>query len=209
MLCLTPRDIREELSAKTTDFVILYICSLIPRKSVHQLLYAIDNLKQGYQIKLAIVGSGSEEAKLIHLVNQLNLHNKVKFFSAYDNVAEMYSSNADCFISVPLEEVFGLTLAEASIANLPVITSNIAGIDEIYTNKKYALLVPPNNTDELVVAIKSLIDKPLLRKSLAENAEKHIVKKFSLKQQWIAFNSAYQTLLKRKTKYGNPSVVIT
>jgi glycosyltransferase involved in cell wall biosynthesis len=208
VLCLKPRDIREELSAKTTDFVILYIGSLIPRKLVHQLLYAIDNLKQGYQIKLAIVGSGSEKAKLIHLVNQLNLHNKVKFFSACDNVAEMYSSNADCFISVPLEEVFGLTLAEASIANLPVITSNIAGINEIYTDKKHALLVPPNNTDELVVAIKSLIDKPLLRKSLAENAEKHIVKKFSLKQQWVAFNRAYQTLLKRKTKYGMTKMLL-
>ncbi|PKG80849.1 hypothetical protein CXF85_22350 [Colwellia sp. 75C3] len=202
VLCPTPIDIREELSAKSTDFVILYIGSLIPRKSVHQLLYAVDNLKQGYQIKLAIVGSGSEEAKLTHLVNQLNLHNKVKFFSACDKVAEMYSSNADCFISVPSEEVFGLTLAEASIANLPVITSNIPGIDEIYTDKKHALLVPPNNTDELVVAIKSLIDRPQLRKSLAENAEKHIVKTFSLEQQLIAFDNAYQTLLKRKTKHG-------
>jgi glycosyltransferase involved in cell wall biosynthesis len=206
--CPTPRDIRAELLAKNTDFVILYVGSLIPRKSVHQLLYAIDHLKQGYQIKLAIVGSGSEETKLTHLVKQLNLHNKVKFFSASDKVAEIYSSNVDCFISVPTEEVFGLTLAEASMAKLPIITTNIPGIDEIYTNQKNALLIPPNNTDELVGAIKSLINRPLLRKNLAENAEKHIVKTFSLDQQFIAFDKAYQVLLQGETKQSMTKMLL-
>ncbi len=200
VICSAPRDIRVELSANKTDFVILYIGSLIPRKSVHQLLYAVDKLKQSYQIKLAIVGSGSEETKLRHLVEQLNLQDKVKFFSPSDNVAQIYSSNADCFISVPTEEVFGLTLAEASIADLPIITSNIAGIDEIYTHQKNALLVEPNNTDELIGAIKSLIEKPLLRKHLAENAQRHIINTFSVEQQFIAFDNAYQSLLVGKTK---------
>ncbi|MEY8215976.1 MAG: glycosyltransferase family 4 protein [Colwellia sp.] len=202
VLCADARDIRAELSAKNTDFVILYIGSLIPRKSVHQLLYAVDKLKKGYQVKLAIVGSGSEQDKLIHLADQLKLNDKVKFFSASDKVAELYSSNADCFISVPSEEVFGLTLAEASLAKLPIITSNIPGINEIYTNQDNALLITPNNTDELVIAIKSLIETPLLKQSLAEKAQKHIEKTFSLQQQFIAFNHAYQNLLLRKTKHS-------
>ena len=207
VLCCSPRDMRAELSAKKTDFVILYIGSLIPRKSVHQILYAVDKLKKGYNVKLAIVGSGSEETKLTHLVTKLSLNNNVKFFSATDNVAEMYSSNVDCFISVPTEEVFGLTLAEASLAKLPIITSNITGIDEIYSDQENALLVSPNNTDELVNAIKSLIERPLLRKKLASNAHKHIIKTFSLKQQFIAFNLAYQTLLQRKTKHSVVKII--
>ena len=193
--CSSPRDIRAELSAKKNDFVILYMGSLIPRKSVSQLLYAVEKLKNNYQIKLAIVGSGSEAAKLTHLVAQLALTHHVKFFAASDKVAEIYSSNADCFISVPSEEVFGLTLAEASIAKLPIITCNIPGINEIYTDKENALLISPNDIDQLVSAIKSLIEKPFLRKKLAENAQKHIVKTFSLKRQFIAFNLAYQSLL--------------
>ncbi len=202
-----PRNIRAELSAKDTDFVILYLGSLIPRKSVEQLLYALAKLKKHYQVKLAIVGSGSEAAKLTHLVTQLNLTHNVKFFSASDKVAEIYSSNADCFISVPLEEVFGLTLAEASLAKLPIITSNIPGIDEIYTDQENALLVSPNNTEELVNAIKSLIDRPLLRKNLASNAQKHIIKTFSLKQQFIAFNLVYQSLLQRDSKHSMTKLI--
>ncbi|MCJ8293653.1 MAG: glycosyltransferase family 4 protein [Colwellia sp.] len=195
VLCSCPRDIRAELSATKTDFVILYMGSLIPRKSVSQLLYAVEKLKSHYQIKLAIVGSGSEAAKLTHLAAQLALTHHVKFFAASDKVAEIYSSNADCFISVPSEEVFGLTLAEASIAKLAIITSNIPGINEIYTDQENALLISPNNIDQLVSAIKTLIEQPSLRKQLAENAQKHIVKKFSVKRQFIAFNLAYQSLL--------------
>jgi len=200
VLCPTPRDIRKELSATKADFVLLYMGSLIPRKLVHQLLYALDELKNDYQIKLAIIGSGVEKNSLTRLVEQLNLQRQVKLFSASDNVAEIYTSNVDCFISVPSEEVFGLTLAEASIAKLPIITSNITGIDEIYTDKKNALLVPPNNTSALSDAIRTLIEKPLLRKNLAENAQAHIVKNFSLEQQFMAFDLAYQHLLKGKNK---------
>lgn len=208
VLCSSPCDIRAELSAKPCDFVILYMGSLIARKSVHQLLYALDKLKECYKVKLAIVGSGSEKNTLTDLVNQLTLNESVKFFSATDKVAQYYSSNADCFISVPTEEVFGLTLAEASIAKLPIITSNISGIDEIYTDQENALLVSTNNTDELVDAIKSLIDIPHLRKSLAERAQKHIVKKFSLKQQFIAFNLTYRALLQRETKQRVMQLII-
>ncbi len=208
VLCPTPRNIRAELSATKADFVILYMGSLIPRKLVHQLLYAVDKLKNDYQIKLAIVGSGGEKNKLTQLIDELSLHSQIKLLSASDNVAEIYSSNADCFISVPSEEVFGLTLAEASIAKLPIITSNINGIDEIYTDNKNALLVSPNNTNALINAIKSLIEKPLLRKKLAENAQEHIVKNFSSDQQFMAFNLAYQTLLKGKTKHSVITCII-
>ncbi len=195
-----PRDIRAELSAKENDFVILYVGSLIPRKSVHQLLYALDKLKAYSNIKLAIVGIGSEQAKLSSLTVELGLTNDVHFFADSDNVAEVYSSNVDCFVSVPTEEVFGLTLAEASLAKLPIITTKIPGIDEIYTDKSNALLISPNSTDELVGAIESLIKNPFLRKKLAVNSYKHVMQTFSLKKQFSRFESAYQSLSHREIK---------
>lgn len=207
VLCSSPLDIRAELSANKSDFVILYMGSLIARKSVHQLLYAVDSLKKTYNIKLAIVGSGSEKIKLTRLVNKLNISQEVTFLPATNNVAQIYSSNADCFISVPKEEVFGLTLAEASIAKLPIITSNIPGIDEIYTDKKNALLVTPNNAEELRTAIVSLIETPALRDRLAENAHNHIINTFSIKLQFSAFNLVYHTLLQRDIKHNAAQII--
>ena len=196
-----PRDIRAELSASASDFVILYVGSLIPRKSVHQILYALNSLNND-KIKLAIVGSGCEKENLQKLACKLGLFNQVKFFLPTDNVANIYSSNIDCLISVPLEEVFGLTLAEASIAKVPVITSNIAGINEIYSHNNNALLVPPNNTETLASSINAFISNPGLRNRLAENADAHIRANFSLQKQFLAFNDAYQKLLAREVNQG-------
>jgi hypothetical protein len=196
-----PRDIRAELSASASDFVILYIGSLIPRKSVHQILYALNSLNND-KIKLAIVGSGCEKENLQKLACKLGLFNHVKFFLPTDNVANVYSSNIDCLISVPLEEVFGLTLAEASIAKIPIITSNIAGINEIYSHNNNALLVSPNNTKALASSINAFISNPHLRNRLAENADAHIRANFSLQKQFLAFNDAYHSLLAREVNQG-------
>ncbi len=194
ILSAHPRDIRAETSASKQDFVMLYVGSLIKRKGVDQLLYAVAKLKAAYPIKLAIVGSGSEEDELRKLAGQLQLEKQVKFFPNSENVANWYSSNADCFISVPSEEVFGLTLAESSIAKLPVITTNIPGVNEIYQDKKHALLVPPKDTTALINAIKRLINSETLRAELAQTAHDHIKENFSLAHQYQSFRHAYHSL---------------
>jgi len=207
--CDNPVDIRSKLSAEKNDFVILYVGSLISRKCVDQILYAIVNLKEQYNVKLAVVGSGCERSKLIALVNELHLHDEVKFYPPTDKVAQYYAGNADCFISVPSEEVFGLTLAEASLAKLPIITRDIPGINEIYTDKNNAMLIPVESievnegskkTEALIHAIKTLIESPTLRENLAENAQKHIKDKFSLNRQFVAFDKVYRSLLLDKYK---------
>jgi len=197
-LSLFPRDMRAELSANNDDFVILYMGSLIKRKLVHNLVNAIKVLKKRYKIKLAIIGSGPEQDKLKALTTTLQITKEIKFFPQNYQVAKIYSSNVDCFISVPEEEVFGLTLAEASLAMLPIITSNIPGINEIYTHQKSALLVSLGNIDELISTVEILISSPKNRHEMAKRAYKNIITNFSLEQQSIAFNLAYKQILVRK-----------
>jgi hypothetical protein len=205
----TPRNIRAELSAQNGDFVMLFMGSLISRKLVHNLLLAVKELATRYNVKLAIIGSGSEQATLTTLTNQLKLNKYIKFFPQTDKVADIYSSNIDCFISVPEEEVFGLTLAEASLAKLPIISSDIPGINEIYTHQHNALLVSPNNIDELVIAIRSLILSPKNRHKMAEIAHQHIRIKYSLKQQSVAFNRTYERLVTHNTSNSLTYIIAT
>ena len=193
-----PRDIRAELSAKSDDFVMLYMGSLIPRKLVHNLVIAVKELIKRNKVKLAVIGSGSDHAKLVALSAQLKLENHIKFFPQSYQVADIYTSNVDCFISVPEEEVFGLTLAEASLAKIPIITSNISGINEIYAHQETALLVSPNNVNELINTIESSISLPKNRLKMAAMAHKHIATHFTLKQQYTAIDLAYNELLTDK-----------
>jgi len=194
-----PFDIRRAVNADENDRIVLFIGSLISRKGLDTLITAIgqlnrERLNKSYQIKLAIFGSGEQQDLLINLINELELQSVVFIFPATLDVGKLFASNADYFISVPTEEVFGLTLAEASLAGLPVVSTNVAGVNEIYTDRHHALLVAPNNVEQLSTAITQLINTPTLAQQLASNAKNHISRYFSVEQQFIEFDKQYQLM---------------
>ena len=209
VLSPSPIDLRASIGASQTDYVLLYVGSLIPRKSIQSLINAVDDLKTKYPVKLVIVGNGSDKGRLVELTKQLNLERIVFFLSETENVGKIYSSDVNCFVSPTLEEVFGLTLAEASIAKIPVVTTDVPGVNEIYTADKNALLVPANNTDMLYRAVERLINSPKLAKKLADAANHHIITKFTLENQFCSFAKEYQTLEGEMVKTGVFRMIIS
>lgn len=198
-----PIDLRALVSATQQDTVLLYVGSLIARKGLATLISAIAKVSARAarhlisessnqpQIKLAIVGEGEEKHRLMLQVESLGLSEQVFFLGEQPDVAALYSSNADCFVSVPTEEVFGLTLAEASLANLPVITTDVPGVNEIYQNNVNARLVPAGNTDALAKAISEYISHRDRFKHFASAAQCHIAQSFSCQHQFQRFDACY------------------
>ncbi|MFH0952035.1 MAG: glycosyltransferase family 4 protein [Patescibacteria group bacterium] len=63
-----------------------------------------------------------------------------------------------------------LTLIEAMAAGLPVVTTPIGTINEIVTNEKNGLIVPPADPTKLAEAISRLLNEPTLRQSFGQAA---------------------------------------
>ncbi len=108
--------------------VVLYVGQLIPRKGVSHLVRAAGALqREGHKFSLLIVGSGSDEAKLRALVQELGLSN-VHFEAALapDQMPAVYRS-ADLLVFPTLEDVWGLVVNEAILSGLPVLCSKYAG----------------------------------------------------------------------------------
>ena len=193
-----PINIRQLVAAKKNESVVLYIGSLIPRKGLAMLVKSLEEVNKKYSVKTAIFGSGEGQSDLKNLVEKLGLQNTIFFFPAKMNVAKLYSSNANYFISTPKEEVFGLTLGEASLAGLPVISTCVSGVDEIYTDHVNALLVPSGNSCALSQALIQLIEKPELAKRLMMNAREHIKHNFSIEKQSANINKQYVLMEKNE-----------
>ena len=189
-----PFDTRKMTKAEGNDRVILFVGSLISRKGLEALIRSIAKVINSYSIKLAIFGSVEQKDQLLRLIDKLDLQNVVFIFPATLNVAELFSSNADYFVSTPTEEVFGLTLAEASMAGLPIVSTNVPGVNEIYSHEISALLVAPNNVEQLTLSIIRLIESPKLARQLAENANKHIRRYFSIQKQSTEIEAQYLLL---------------
>jgi len=203
-----PLDIRQKINASSKDFILLYIGSLIKRKGLIALILSIAEINKELDVKLVIYGGGEELTNLQELIARLSLDKNVYIFPETDNVAALYTSNVDCFISAPKEEVFGLTLAEASLAGLPIISTNVPGVNEIYKNEFHGLLVPADDSVKLANAIKSYQQNPELAKEYANNAKRHIKDRFTLFKQSQSFSELYNEVIALKKLKIDSSLLI-
>jgi len=117
----------ENLRTKYPQFtkIVLVVSRLEPEKNVALAIRTFALVaKNQPQAGLIVVGSGSEENKLKILVNQLNLDDKVIFAGQQNNLAAYYQS-ADILLNTSNYEGYGLVLAEARLADLPVVSTDV------------------------------------------------------------------------------------
>ncbi|MBN1865101.1 MAG: glycosyltransferase family 4 protein [Victivallales bacterium] len=81
-----------------------------------------------------------------------------------------YLAASDIFVMPSYYEGFGIALAEAMAAGLPVVASRVGGIPEIVSDNLDGLLCTPGSRDELAEKILSLVQNPELKDKLAVNA---------------------------------------
>ena len=157
-------------------FMMVFSGRLIPEKGILQLIQAMQQLKAYPDIKLVIIGSGSlgSNQDLTPFQQQLQDAvqglNNIRFtgYIAYTEMAR-YLQEADVAVLPSVwEEPFGLTVAEAQAAGLPIITTNQGGIPEVVTPQNAILLDTGEHfVDHLAAAILDLYEHPEKRRQMA------------------------------------------
>ena len=144
------------------DILLLSVGSLIKRKGHAFLLQVVAHLNQNnHRVYAAIIGAGEESTALKNLSKQLNLEDRVFFLGESQQAFGYMQGDADALVSTAEDEVFGLVLAEANLAKLPVIAPNIIGINSVIKHQKTGYLYTPNHLHALAKAILSLPNKDL------------------------------------------------
>lgn len=92
-----------------------------------------------------------------------------------EKMAEKYCS-ADIFVEGSWQAGWNNPVAEAMSCKVPVVCTDIGGVQDFAFHEKTALLVPPENSQAMASAILRLIRYPQLRETLQENAYNHITK---------------------------------
>jgi len=82
---------------------------------------------------LVIVGSGSRESFLKSLVSKLSLGKSV-VFEPWNNEVYSYYKTADVLINTSFYEGYGMTLKEASVVGIPIISTDVGIAREIGAN---------------------------------------------------------------------------
>jgi glycosyltransferase involved in cell wall biosynthesis/precorrin-6B methylase 2 len=88
-------------------------------------------------------------------------------------MAKMYSS-ADIFVDGQFSAGWNNPVAEAMACKVPVVCTDIGGVQDFAFHEQTALLVPQHNAEAMAEAILRLARDPELRQRLSENAVQHI-----------------------------------
>ncbi len=163
--------------------IILNIARFEKQKNHLMLLESFKNIHNQLDVKLILVGYGTEKKKIIEFINRNNLKNKVIIVKDYKNVFKYYKL-ADLFVLTSLYEGFGNVLVEAGIFKIPIISTDCkSGPREILNSGQYGDLVKLGQTDKLSKLIVKNLKFPNKNKTIKMynslnkfNIENHIKK---------------------------------
>lgn len=185
-------ELRQALGLSPEAFVVGTVCRLVDdsHKRVSDLIRATALLGDLPAFRLLVVGSGKEREGLEQLARSLGVSDQVHFAGYRDNVGAMYKT-MDVFALVSSREGFGQVVAEAMLANLPVIATSVGGINDIVDDGRTGVLVRPCDPELLAQVIRRLHDAPLQRSALASAGAQRARELFSAERYTRDVDSFY------------------
>jgi len=179
------------------ELVVGVACVLRPEKNLGQLLEAFARVRgRAAGMRLAIVGSGPEEARLRGLAQRLSLGEACLFLPSTPDVGPRLRS-IDIFVHPSLSEGLPNAIMEAMASGCAVIASRVGGCPELIEHGVDGLLVDPGGLDGLTAALGALIDNPGARTKLAAAGTARIGREFSLQASARRLERIYEGYLTR------------
>jgi glycosyltransferase involved in cell wall biosynthesis len=90
--------------------------------------------------------------------------------------------DADIFVLPTRADLHSIAGLEAMAMGLPVISTTVGGIIDIYINDHNGLTIPVDDEGALAEALRKLVYDPELRRRLGANARKTVEEKFDLEK---------------------------
>jgi glycosyltransferase involved in cell wall biosynthesis len=197
-----PLDLRQMLNLRQQDFVAITAASLIHRKGVDLLVRAIARLqRRQLPVHLVIAGDGPARESLEALTRSCHLDHCIHFLGSRDDVAGLLRGGADVFVSGAREEVFGLALAEANLASIPVIAPEVGGIPGVIKDNVSGFLVPPESSVSIAKAIACLYRNPQLKSELGKAGRIRVLTNFNIETYVSHFEDIYLELFRDRSRH--------
>ena len=184
--------------------MFLYVGTISPSKGLLYILEAMRKLKdQGYTVSLIAAGKGQkvyvEQIKLSYPDLRIRFTGSISFDELKD-----YYITCDAGIIASLQEQCCYVAIEMSMFGMPLITTAVDGLDEMFIDEENALKVSTRfsnvyglsaDTDDMANKMKRLIDDKELRYRLGNNIRKLYEKNFGVDEMIEKTIEIYNELL--------------
>ncbi|MBC7318546.1 glycosyltransferase family 4 protein, partial [Candidatus Bipolaricaulota bacterium] len=171
----------DSIKASRLPDTLIFVGRLAPHKHVDHLLKIVKELKNEIpNIKLKIIGDGIEKNRLLKLVKDYKIQDRVTFYTNLKYADVIYHMKASSILVLPsTREGFGMVLAEANACNRPVIAYKSGGVVEVIKDGENGFLVEPLNIESLKEKIKILLSDEKSQQEFGEKGRKIVEEKFN------------------------------
>lgn len=140
-------------------------------RRVVDVLDALTRIKDRYPgVGLFVIGDGPERGALEQHARKLNLADRAIFLGDRRDTWGLIRS-AQVFIQASAYEGYGRRLLQAALAHVPIITTDVGIVGEVFKGYEEVLAFPPGDPAALAVHIMGLVEDVQARQLLAINAE--------------------------------------
>jgi glycosyltransferase involved in cell wall biosynthesis len=191
---------RETLGYDPEDVLLVTVGRLIPRKAVHDLIYAVQS--QHTNVKLLIVGDGPERQKLQELAVSLHVSDRTFFLGNVSEETKFQILNiADIYVSATRHEGFGLVFLEAMAVGLPIISYDNGGHIDFLSDHQSGFLVRLGDLNGLIQRIKVLSETAALRKQMGQWNRQH-VEDYYIVRCAAQYQALYEAVMHKGARNG-------
>lgn len=163
---------------------IVFLGRLTPKKQPIALLYAFKIVHDKFpEAKLSIIGDGVLKNEILDTIKHLGLSSAIKMYGALSRNQAfsilkhhwIYAQHSVTSINGDTEG-FAVSLAEASLHELPVVSTIHNGIVENIVDGQTGFLVPEYDYEKMAERIIFLIENPEIAQRMGKAGKKHIEK---------------------------------
>ena len=183
-----------------TDTIIVGMQSrIVPIKDHETLLKALALFHKNYpaiDVLLKIAGDGESLPALRLLATELKL-DKLVIFTGLLNENELinFMQSLDIYIHASFGETMSTAIMQAMACKLPIIASNVPGINNMIEHDKTGLLVEIQNEAEMAEALYTIITNTEKAKQLKENAYSYAFLNYSNITMFAKYKEVFNMLL--------------
>jgi rhamnosyl/mannosyltransferase len=175
--------------------VAVFTGRLVPHKGVDVLLQALVQLPP--DVVLVVIGAGPRLPSLVGLARRLGVDDRVRFCPAVtDEDLPRYLALGDVFVFASQNrlEGFGLAVAEAMAAGLPVVIADMPGVREVIEPGREGLLAEPLIASDLAEKVRVILDDPLLAKRMGRAGRERAEARYGLSTVVRSLVNLYEAL---------------
>ncbi|WP_417289538.1 glycosyltransferase [Corallibacter sp.] len=173
------------------------------KKAPYYTIMAFNKLaKQDPEAQLVLAGDGVLRNMCENLVKQYGLEQQVQFLGVvtpqrYQELLEESLAFVQHSITANNGDMEGTPLAvlEASVAGLPVIATNHAGIPDVIKHGETGLLCDEHDIDTMAKHMQKVLDDTAYAKQLGAAGKQHILEQYSLKRHIKALQDLMQKVV--------------